>query len=128
MTNDEYKIKLTDEEYRVLREKGTEMPGTGKYLHEKSDGTYHCRACFAPLFPSTAKFDSGTGWPSFDEALPGSVTEITDTSHGMARTEIVCSNCQSHLGHKFDDGPTDTGARYCMNSVCLDLERTNLGV
>jgi peptide-methionine (R)-S-oxide reductase len=122
MTEEELKSKLTPEQYRVLREKGTEAPGTGKYLHEKADGTYACMACGNSLFASTAKFDSGTGWPSFDQAIPGAVEEITDDSHGMHRVEIVCAKCKSHLGHVFNDGPTQTGKRYCTNSVCLDLQ------
>lgn len=122
MKEEEFKKKLTPEQYKVLREKGSEMPGTGKYLHEKSEGTYKCAACGNPLFSSDTKFDSGTGWPSFDEAIPGAIELIRDSSHGMERTEVVCSKCKSHLGHIFDDGPTKTGKRYCMNSVCLDLE------
>lgn len=119
---EELKNKLTPEQYHVLREKGTEAPGSGKYLHEKRSGLYACVVCGNTLFPSDAKFDSGTGWPSFDQALPGAVKEIEDSSHGMVRTEVVCANCGSHLGHVFNDGPTDTGKRYCMNSVCLDLK------
>lgn len=122
MTDEEYKNKLTSEQYRVLREKGTEAPGSGKYLHETKDGTYACAACGNPLFESGTKFDSGTGWPSFDKAIPGAVKEVEDNSHGMHRVEIVCANCSSHLGHVFNDGTTDTGKRYCMNSVCLDLK------
>ncbi|MBM3261086.1 peptide-methionine (R)-S-oxide reductase MsrB [Candidatus Kaiserbacteria bacterium] len=123
--------KLTPEQYKVLREKGTEAPFMGQYVHEKADGTYACVACGNPLFSSDAKFDSGTGWPSFDQALPGAVETHADTSHGMTRTEITCARCGSHLGHIFDDGPTGpigpshrlgTGKRYCINSVCLDLE------
>ncbi len=121
-TEEELKSKLTPEQYQVLRQKGTEAPFSGKLLHEKREGMYTCAACGNPLFPSDAKFDSGTGWPSFDQALPGAVKEITDESHGMVRTEVVCARCESHLGHVFDDGPTQTGKRYCMNSVCLDLE------
>ena len=123
---------LTPEQYKVLRERGTEAPFTGEYVYEKSDGTYACAACGNPLFSSDAKFDSGTGWPSFDHALPGAVESHSDTSHGMLarrsigeggnRTEITCARCGSHLGHIFDDGPTATGKRYCINSVCLDLE------
>ena len=122
MNDEELKKKLTLEQYHVLREKGTEAPGTGKYLHEEADGTYSCVACGNPLFSSDAKFDSGTGWPSFDQALPGAIEEIEDNTLGMHRVETVCAKCKSHLGHVFDDGPTKTGKRYCMNSVCLDLK------
>lgn len=122
MSEEEFKKKLTPEQYTVLREKGTEAPFTGKYVHEKKDGTYNCIACGNPLFASDAKFDSGTGWPSFDTALPGAIKQIDDDSHGMHRTEVVCAQCGSHLGHVFNDGPTTTGKRYCLNSVCLDLE------
>lgn len=117
-----WKEKLTPEQYAVLRQRGTEAPFTGKLLHEKRDGMYRCAACGNALFASGAKFDSGTGWPSFDDAVPGSVKLIEDNSHGMRRTEVVCANCGSHLGHLFDDGPTESGQRYCINSVCLDLE------
>lgn len=122
VTEEEWKKKLTPEEYRVLREKGTEAPFSGKLLHADKDGVYKCAACGNPLFSSVTKFDSGTGWPSFDEALPGAVDLITDYTFGMNRTEAVCAKCGSHLGHVFNDGPTKTGKRYCMNSVCLDLE------
>jgi peptide-methionine (R)-S-oxide reductase len=122
MNESDIKQKLTPEEYRVLREKGTEAPFSGALLHEKRDGTYNCKVCGSPLFASDAKFDSGTGWPSFDQAIPGSIQEIPDDSHGMHRVEVVCAVCKSHLGHVFDDGPTDTGKRYCLNSVCLDLK------
>jgi len=118
----EWKAKLTPEQYRVLREKGTEAPFSGKLLHVEADGIFRCAACGNALFSSDAKFDSGTGWPSFDQALPGAVRLNEDSSHGMVRTEVVCAVCDSHLGHVFDDGPTKTGKRYCMNSVCLDLE------
>ena len=121
-TEEELKRKLTPEQYRVLRQKGTETPFSGKLLHDTRSGTYNCIVCGNPLFSSDAKFDSGTGWPSFDKAILGSVKEIPDLSHGMSRVEIVCANCNSHLGHVFEDGPTETGKRYCMNSVCLDLE------
>lgn len=115
----EWRERLTPEQYRVLREKGTEAPFSGKLLHEDRDGLFKCAACGNPLFASAAKFDSGTGWPSFDQALPGAVKELADNSHGMVRTEVVCAQCGSHLGHLFDDGPTVTGQRYCMNSVCM---------
>ncbi len=122
MNEEEIKRKLTPEQYKVLREKGTEAPFSGKYVYEKGCGTYNCIVCGNPLFSSTAKFDSGTGWPSFDEALPDSVEYHTDNTHGMSRTEVICAKCGSHLGHVFDDGPTKTGKRYCLNSVCLDLK------
>lgn len=124
MNEDELKKKLTPEEYHVLREKGTEAPFSGKLLHDDRTGMYTCKVCDSKLFSSDAKFDSGTGWPSFDQALPGSVKEIADDTLGMRRTEIVCAKCGSHLGHVFDDGPTKTGKRYCLNSVCLDLEES----
>jgi peptide-methionine (R)-S-oxide reductase len=124
MSNDPYRNVLPPEVYRVMRQKGTEAPGTGEYLHEHGSGVYRCRACGAALFSSDAKFDSGTGWPSFDAALPGQVRYIHDDSDEMSRTEVVCASCGSHLGHVFSDGPTHTtGKRYCMNSVCLELER-----
>lgn len=122
MKEEEYKNKLTPEQYKVLREKGTEAPFSGKYVDEKREGMYKCAACGQELFSSETKFDSGTGWPSFDQALPGAVEFVEDDSHGMHRTEVVCSNCKSHLGHVFDDGPTSTGKRHCINSVCLELE------
>ncbi len=122
INEEELKNKLTPEEYAVLREGGTEAPFSGKLLHDERDGMYKCKVCGQDLFSSTAKFDSGTGWPSFDQAIKGSVNEIKDDSFGMDRVEIVCSRCGSHLGHVFHDGPTETGMRYCLNSVCLDLE------
>ena len=121
MKEEDIKKKLTLEEYKVLRQKGTEAPFSGKLLHDKRKGTYQCKVCGADLFKSDSKFDNGTGWPSFDESLPGAVELKQDKSHGMVRTEVVCRNCGSHLGHLFDDGPTKTGKRYCLNSVCLDL-------
>ena len=119
---DEWKKNLTPEQYVVLREKGTEAPFAGKYVHETKDGMYLCVACGNQLFSSEKKFDSGTGWASFDEALPDAVKHVPDDSHDMHRIEVVCARCNSHLGHVFDDGPTSTGKRYCLNSVCLDLE------
>ena len=125
-TEEEWKKKLTPEQYHILREKGTEMPGSGEYLHEKRQGMYTCAACGNPLFASDAKFDSGTGWPSFDQALPGAVKYVEDRSMGMGRTEVVCAKCGSHLGHVFDDGPKETtGKRFCMNSACLNLKPTS---
>lgn len=122
---DEFRDKLSPDAYRVLREGGTEMPFSGKLLKEDRDGMFACAACGAQLFSSDAKFDSGTGWPSFDSALPGAVAYVRDSSHGMERTEIRCARCSSHLGHVFDDGPTQTGKRYCLNSVCLDFTPEN---
>ncbi|MDO8603925.1 MAG: peptide-methionine (R)-S-oxide reductase MsrB [bacterium] len=121
-TDAEWEEKLSPEQYRVLRKKGTEAPFSGKLLHTDAEGVYRCAACDNPLFSSDTKFDSGTGWPSFDEALPGAVRLETDTTLGLERTETLCAKCGSHLGHLFNDGPTKTGKRYCMNSVCLDLE------
>ena len=118
-----WKKILTPEQYEVMREKGTEPAFTGKLLHEDRNGMFRCSACGNEIFASDAKFDSGTGWPSFDEAIPGSVKLHTDSSHGMERTEVTCARCGSHLGHLFDDGPTKTGQRYCLNSVCLAFEK-----
>lgn len=121
--DDELKTRLSPEEFEVLRNKGTELPYTGDFLTKTPDGTFVCKVCTQPLFESTAKYDSMTGWPSFDQAIAGAVVEKEDTSHGMHRTEIACSRCHSHLGHVFSDGPvTSTGKRYCINSVCLNLD------
>jgi peptide-methionine (R)-S-oxide reductase len=121
-SDDDFKKKLTPEQYAVLREKGTEAPFSGKLLNEKRGGMFKCAACGNQLFESSKKFDSGTGWPSFDQALPGAVEFIEDSSHGMHRTGVVCAKCKSHLGHVFNDGPTSTGKRHCINSVCLEFE------
>ncbi len=119
----DWKSALTSEQYRVLREGGTEAPFSGKLLHNKEAGTYSCAACGAPLFKSETKFDSGCGWPSFYEPLtPDAVELLVDDSLGMVRTEVRCAKCGSHLGHVFDDGPRPTGQRYCMNSVSLGFE------
>lgn len=118
-TESEWQQKLTPEQYRVLRQKGTERPGSGEYLYNKQDGTYTCGACGNPIFVSANKFDSGSGWPSFDQAILGSVKLTPDDSHGMNRVEVTCAKCGSHLGHVFPDGPTPTGERYCINSVSL---------
>src|SRR5206468_7271431 len=114
---------LTPQQYEVLRRKGTEPPFTGAYVHSKEDGMYRCAACGAPLFGSDAKFDSGTGWPSFTSPAVAEAVELKpDHSHGMARTEVARRRCGSHLGHVVDDGPGPTGMRYCINSVALDLD------
>ncbi|KAJ2889567.1 hypothetical protein GGI21_001750 [Coemansia aciculifera] len=120
-TNDEWRAILSPEQFRVLREKGTEAAGTGKYNKNTSDGEYGCGACGAPLYKSTKKFDSGCGWPAFFEAIPHAVRQIEDTSHGMKRTEIVCSNCSSHLGHVFKNEGFNvpTNERHCVNSISL---------
>jgi len=118
-----WREKLTDDEYAVLRNKGTERAFTGEYWDVFDDGTYHCRGCGEALFTAESKFDSGCGWPSFDRVLSQeAVAEARDTSHGMIRTEILCKNCGGHLGHVFPDGPTDTGLRYCVNSLSVRLE------
>jgi peptide-methionine (R)-S-oxide reductase len=120
MTPQEWQERLSEEEYKVLREKGTERAFSGAYWDEKSPGQYNCRACGDALFDSETKFDSGSGWPSFTAPVDGAnVQEITDQTHGMTRVEVVCGNCESHLGHVFPDGPGPDGQRYCINSISL---------
>lgn len=123
-TEDEWKRLLTEDEYRILREAGTERPFTGVYNLHFEQGYYHCKGCGTALFSGDAKFDSHCGWPSFDQAISkGAISEIRDTSHGMIRTEVRCASCDSHLGHIFPDGPTATGMRYCINSLCLTFNK-----
>ncbi|MCW5520768.1 peptide-methionine (R)-S-oxide reductase MsrB [Aureitalea sp. L0-47] len=121
-TEEEWLEELGPERYRILRLKGTERPFTGEYNLKYDKGLYACGACKTQLFDSSSKFDSGCGWPSFDQAIEGTVEYIRDTTHGMIRTEILCANCGSHLGHVFNDGPTATGQRYCVNSLSVDFE------
>ena len=119
-----WREKLTPEEYHVLRQKGTERAFTGEYWATTEAGTYTCRGCGETLFESDSKFDAGCGWPSFDKpAAAGVIGEERDTSHGMIRTEVLCQNCGGHLGHVFPDGPTETGLRYCINSLSIDLKK-----
>jgi len=125
-SDEEWKKKLNVEQYEVLRLKGTERPGTGKYNIHKEEGVYSCAGCGNELFSSDMKFESSCGWPSFDEEIAGGkILKKEDRTHGMSRTEIICANCGSHLGHLFDDGPTGTGMRYCVNSVSLDFKGEN---
>jgi peptide-methionine (R)-S-oxide reductase len=123
-TEQQWREQLSDEEYRVCREQGTEAPYSGTLLHNKNSGVYHCTCCRAPLFVSDNKYDSGCGWPSFDKAIDDqAIRYIKDMSHGMIRTEIRCAKCDSHLGHVFEDGPQDTtGQRFCVNSVSLKFD------
>mgnify|MGYP001292600034 FL=1 len=125
MTSDKkWKDKLTEEEYKVTRQCGTEPPFSGKYYNHKEDGVYKCICCDAPLFSSAVKYDSGSGWPSFYESIDKeSILEVEDSSFGMKRIEIKCAKCDAHLGHVFPDGPNPTGLRYCVNSLSLDFDK-----
>jgi methionine-R-sulfoxide reductase len=124
LTEEQWKAKLTPEQYHVLREKGTDRPFTGKYYLHNEKGKYSCAGCGEELFTSDMKFDSDCGWPSFDKEIAGGkIKKVKDTSYGMVRTEIVCAKCGSHLGHLFDDGPTLTGMRYCVNSTSINFKK-----
>ena len=118
----EWIAELGLERYKILRQKGTEYPHSGEYNLNTKNGTYVCGGCQEPLFESTSKFDAHCGWPSFDESIPEKVQYIKDVTHGMSRTEIVCATCGGHLGHVFNDGPTKTGQRYCVNSLSVDFK------
>ncbi|CAM4190601.1 peptide-methionine (R)-S-oxide reductase MsrB [Vibrio agarivorans] len=120
-----WRQELSEEEFRVCREQGTEPPFSGTLLHNRDTGVYNCTCCEAPLFESDNKFDSGCGWPSFDAPINSeAIRYLSDTSHGMVRTEIRCARCDSHLGHVFPDGPPTTGERFCVNSVSLIFDKT----
>jgi peptide-methionine (R)-S-oxide reductase len=121
-SDEEWRKELTSDQYQVLRKHGTERAGTSPLNHEKRAGTFRCAGCGTPLFDSATKYESGSGWPSFYQPMPGAVSTKTDTSHLMTRTEVLCAKCGGHLGHVFPDGPKPTGERYCMNGVALDFQ------
>lgn len=128
LTDAEWRAKLTPEQYRILREAGTEPPGSGELLDNKEQGEYRCAGCGEPLFSSDDKYDSGSGWPSFTKPKEGeAVSEHGDDSHGMVRTEVRCAKCEGHLGHVFEDGPGENGLRYCVNSAALKFDQSEDG-
>ncbi|MFB6161713.1 MAG: peptide-methionine (R)-S-oxide reductase MsrB [Haloferacaceae archaeon] len=122
LSDEEWRERLTDEEYEILRERGTEPKFSGDLLDATGDGTFACAGCGTPLFDAGTKFDSGTGWPSFADAIEENVETEVDTRHGMRRVEVLCATCGGHLGHVFEDGPEPTGKRYCINSAALDFD------
>lgn len=121
-TEAEWKAELGDKKFQILRQKGTEYPHSGEYNSHFETGNYHCAGCNEKLFESSSKFNAHCGWPAFDKSISDKVEYVKDITHGMIRTEILCANCGGHLGHIFDDGPTDTGVRYCVNSLSIDFK------